>query len=89
MQLKEFQNVALKQFTKEITDIFFYYLENDRELLKEYLRVVGRGTGLDETNKSLGLAVKEYFGLDNLGENHAPKSKLIVTYTEHVKKQLS
>ena len=42
MTLNQFQQKALSQFTKEITDIFFCYIENDKELLQDYLRVIGR-----------------------------------------------
>ena len=85
MTLTQFQQKALKQFTKEITDIFFCYIENDRELLGDYLRVIGRDDTLDNTNMKLGAAVKEWFNLKNGLENKAPNSKLIKSYTEHKK----
>ena len=86
MTLQQFQDKALKQFTKEITDIFFCYIENDKELLQDYLRVIGRDSNLDETNMSLGAAVKEWFHLENGDMNPNPKSKLIRSYTEHVRR---
>jgi len=86
MTLAEFQNKALTQFTKEITDIFFSYIENDKELLQDYLRVIGREDSLDNTNKKLGAAVKEWFNLDNGIENKEPVSYLIKSYTEHKRK---
>ena len=61
MTLKEFQDKALEQFTREITDIFFSYIENDSELMHDYLRIVGRENDLDTTNRKLGEAVKNWF----------------------------
>ena len=85
MTLNQFQQKALSQFTKEITDIFFLFIENDKNLMHDYLRVIGRDSSLDETNMALGAAVKQWFGLENGVENRKPKSKLIESYTEHIK----
>jgi hypothetical protein len=86
MTLEEFQEKALKQFTKEITDVFFCYIENDRELMHDYIRVIGRDDRLDNTNMNLGMTVKEWFKLENGEVNLQPKSKLIESYTEHFKR---
>ena len=84
MSLADFEEKALTKFTREITDIFFCYIENDRDLLQEYLRVTGREDGLDITNMALGKRVREWFGLENGDECTNPKSKLIKSYTEHI-----
>lgn len=86
MTLNEFQQHVLTEFTREITDLFFYYIEDSKELLQEYQRIIGRESDLDTTNKSLGLAVKDWFDLENGDENREPKSKLIRSYTEHRRK---
>ncbi len=86
MTLQQFQQRALTQFTREITDIFFSYIENDEDLLQDYQRVIGRDSNLDETNMSLGAAVKEWFHLENGNVNRDPKSKLIRSYTEHTRR---
>ena len=86
MTLQQFQQRALTQFTREITDIFFSYIENDINLLQEYQRVIGRDSNLDETNKTLGAAVKEWFHLENGNVNKSPKSRLIRSYTEHTRR---
>ena len=86
MALQQFQQRALTQFTREITDIFFSYIENDEDLLQDYQRVIGRDSNLDETNMSLGAAVKEWFHLENGNVNRDPKSKLIRSYTEHARR---
>jgi hypothetical protein len=83
MNLNEFKEKALTQFTREITDLFFLYIENDEELMHDYLRVIGRDVDLDTTNKKLGEAVKSWFRLENGEVNQEPMSKLIESYTEH------
>lgn len=83
MELETFKNQALEQFTKKITDIFFQYIEQDRQLLQDYLSTIGRESDLDTVNKCLGKAVKDHFNLENGNENNDPKSKLIKSYTEH------
>jgi len=85
MTLNQFQQKALSQFTKEITDIFFLFIENDKNLMHDYLRVIGREGDLDTTNKKLGEAVKSWFKLENGEVNREPMSKLIESYTEHIK----
>ncbi len=86
MTLQQFQQRALTQFTREITDIFFSYIENDEDLLQDYQRVIGRDSNLDETNMSLGAAVKDWFRLENGDVNPNPNSKLIRSYTEHFRR---
>jgi len=86
MTLEQFKTNALTQFTREITDIFFCYIENNKELVQDYQRVIGRDSNLDETNLALGAAVKKWFRLENGNENSKPKSKLIRSYTEHIKR---
>ena len=89
MTLNEFQQHALSEFTREITDLFFCYIEDDKDLMQEYLRVIGRESNLDATNRNLGLAVKEWFNLENGDENKEPLSHLIRSYTEHKKTVLN
>jgi hypothetical protein len=83
--LQAFEEKALKQFTKKITDLFFLYIENDEDLMHDYLRVIGREGDLDTTTKKLGEAVKSRFILENGEINRKPMSKLIESYTEHYK----
>jgi len=84
MTLTEFREETLKRFTRDIVDQYFLYIENDKELLHEYLSILGRENGTDETNQALELALKDYFGLNEEGENHSPKSNLIVSFTEYI-----
>ena len=84
MTLDEFKDEALTRFTRELSDLFFCYIENDRELMHKYLSVIGPEKEADETNQFLDQAVKEHFGLNEVGENHQPKSKLITSYTGYI-----
>jgi hypothetical protein len=86
MEFEAFKNKALAEFTREITDQFFLYIESDKELMQDYLRTIGRENDLDTTNKKLGKAVKDWFKLDNGKENPEPESYLIRSYTEHIKR---
>jgi hypothetical protein len=83
--LQIFEDKALKQFTKEITDLFFDYIENDPGLMHDYLRLIGREGNLDTTNKKLGKAVKSWFKLEDVKETKANWSLLIESYMEHKK----
>lgn len=75
------QNV-FSRFYEELTDLVFLYIENDRELMHQYLRLVSENN-LDTVNKALGKKIKEKFSVDNLDVNRSPKSKLIQSYTKH------
>lgn len=95
MTTKEFALKIVEKFCIELTDQLFLYIENDKELMQCYLRVITEN-GLYQTNKDLGLEFKELFFVDNLKETNEVKSKLIKTYTQHtmpdiavVKKKLS
>lgn len=84
MDLNEFKEETLRRFTRDIADQYFLYIENDRELMREYLSILGKENGTDETNESLEQALKAYFGLNEQGENHSPKSRLLSSFTEHI-----
>ncbi|MBU2492345.1 MAG: hypothetical protein KJ571_06930 [Bacteroidetes bacterium] len=77
-----FAEKVLDKFSNEITDQVFLMIENNKELLQNYLEIVSN-EGLDNVNQTLGKKVKEYFKLENLEENQNPKSKLIKSYTVH------
>lgn len=79
---KEFAEKVVKQFCIELTDQLFLYIEKDKDLMQDYLRVI-TNQGLHKTNKELGAKFKELFFVDNLEETDQVKSKLIKTYTQH------
>lgn len=85
MTIEEFAQKVTDKFNEELTDLVFQYIENNAELMHDYLRLVS-DIDLDTVNKALGRKIKEKFGVDNLGRNIKPKSKLIQSYTKHVAK---
>lgn len=82
MTTKEFAQKVVEKFCLELTDQLFLYIENDKGLMQDYLRVV-TDSGIHKTNKDLGAEFKELFFVDNLDETDQVKSKLIKTYTQH------
>lgn len=82
MTTKEFAKKVARKFCAELTDQLFLYIENDKELMQDYLRVVSENT-IHKTNKDLGAEFKELFFVDNLDETDQVKSNLIKTYTQH------
>jgi hypothetical protein len=50
MAAKEIAEEAIKKMNKRITNEIFLIIQNDRELMKEYLRAV-EGSGLDTVNQ--------------------------------------
>lgn len=82
MTTEEFAQKVVEKFSEEITDSVFLYIENDKELMHDYLRLVSE-KDLDTVNKALGRKIKEKFGVENLDRSNNPKSKLIQSYTKH------
>jgi hypothetical protein len=82
MTTEEFAQNVVGRFSEEITDLVFLYIENDKELMHDYLRLVSE-KGLDSVNMNLGMKIKEKFNVDNIGRTGDTKSKLIQSYTKH------
>lgn len=61
-QISEFSDKVLSRFADSITDYVFLTIQDDRELMLEYLRLVS-DTKLDTVNQQIGKKVKERFGL--------------------------
>lgn len=82
MTTEQFAQKVTDKFNEELTDLIFLYIENDAELMHDYLRLVS-DKDLDTVNKALGRKIKEKFGVENLERSNNPKSKLIKSYTKH------
>ncbi len=63
----ELGKTAIKKFNKRITNEIFLIIQNDRELMYEYLRLV-EAKGLDTVNQSIGKEVKKEYGLINIDD---------------------
>ncbi len=89
----DFMKVVFSKFSqevnKDITDDVFLFIEHDKDLKKEYDRIV-KLTHYDGTvNKRIGVLVKIHFGLTNEDEDgigHHPKSALINSYQIYKKR---
>jgi hypothetical protein len=78
--LTAFKEKVIQRFSAEITDRVFLMIQNDRELLKEYINLLG--THPQKTiNSSLAKEIKKRYGLDNKDlKNENPHSLLIQSH---------
>ena len=76
-------NTAMAQFNLKFTDIFFKFIENDRELLKQYLDLLGNNSlSLQDVNRQIPIVLMDRYELTNPNVGDVPAtSKLIQTYT--------
>lgn len=81
-QLSDFTEKVMRQYSKNITDEIFIMIQNDKELMYEYLKLV-EANGLTIVNQQIGKKIKNRFSLDNeLTRNELPKSTLIQSHQE-------
>lgn len=64
-----------------LTDCIFFYLQNDREFMDEYLSM--SRSEQEDFNRKMGAAIKERFRFSDIGECAEPRSTLIKSYTLH------
>ena len=64
MTPQEIAEEAIRMMNKKITNEIFMIIQNDRDLMKEYLRAVENNT-LDTVNQTIGKEVKNAYGLVN------------------------
>lgn len=75
------QNV-LDQFSKEITDQVFLFIQNDRKLMHEYLKLINKNDR-HYVNGGIAKAICKRYGLTNsYDRQETPKSTLIQSYSE-------
>ena len=88
--MNSFITQVLNQFSDNITDRIFLMIQEDKELMNEYLNLLDRknssGVDLDTLNSHVGKAIRTKFNLDNIGISKKPKSTLIKTYERHITK---
>ena len=81
-KIKKFTEKVLASFSKTITDQVFLSIQNDPELMHEYLRLV-EAHGLTVVNQQIGKGVKLRFKLSNDDERQVrPQSTLIQSHTK-------
>ena len=82
MSINKFADKVLDEFSKEITDQVFLSIQNNRELMHEYLRLISTNT-IDTVNQRIGKAVKDRYKLTNSDSRQDnPKSVLIKSHQE-------
>lgn len=90
-QEKQFANHLFEVFPgdgqinpKTITDDVFVFIQNNRELLDEYLTLIGADRRRQHTvNSNLAKRIKIQFGLSSTNTNrNNPQSVLIKSYTK-------
>lgn len=82
MNPSDFADKAIKRFKEEITDSFFLFIQNDKELLQDYLDTISE-SNRQTVNALLGKLIAKELNVDNI-EKGEPKSFLIKTkYTKH------
>ena len=64
---------------KKITNEIFLIIQNDRELMYEYLRAV-ESNSLDSINQTIGKEVKAAYKLTNLDREDNPSCTLIQSH---------
>jgi len=63
----EIAEEAIRRMNKRITNEIFLIIQNDRDLMKEYLRTV-QDSGLDVVNQTIGKRVKASYNLVNVND---------------------
>lgn len=80
--LSDFAEKVMKQYSKKITDEIFLMIQNNKELMCEYLKLV-ETDGLTVVNQQIGKKIKNRFSLDNdFTRNEIPRSTLIKSHQE-------
>ncbi|SHJ15397.1 hypothetical protein [Propionispora hippei] len=70
---------AISIMNKRITNEIFLIVQNDRTLMKEYLRAVER-EGLDTVNQTIGKKVRQKYQLTNSDRENNPTCTLIQSH---------
>lgn len=82
MEINDLIGKVIGLKNKTITDDIFLLIQNDKELMQAYLRLVEEN-GLDDVNRQIGKGVKLHYNLSNdTGRNNSPKSTLISSHQE-------
>lgn len=78
--MEKFTDKVLDKFKKSITDGVFLFIQNDRELMQEYLKLVEQN-GVKTVNKYIGRRIKTDYDLTNDDQREeSPRSTLIKSH---------
>ena len=67
MTPQEIAEAAISNMNKRITNEIFMEIQNDRNLMYEYLKAI-ENSKLDTVNQTIGKAVKKAYNLKNLND---------------------
>lgn len=77
---KQIAEDAISILNKKITNEVFLIIQNDRDLMYEYLRAVEK-EGLDKVNQTIGKQVKDSYKLVNINDReNNPSCTLIQSH---------
>lgn len=80
MTPKQVAEEAIRRLNKKITNEIFLIIQNDRDLMQEYLRAV-ENNKLDIVNQTIGKEVKNAYGLVNINDReNNPSCTLIQSH---------
>ena len=79
----EFADKVLAELKKKkhLIDSVFCFIEQDRDLIKEYLELIAREGSLQQVNSQIAKKIAEHYGRKGTGEEGVPKSRLIQSYS--------
>jgi len=83
MEIKDFVDEVISCKNKTITDEVFLLIQNNKDFMKKYLRLVEE-KGLDVVNRHIGQAVWRKYSLtpETGRKNTEPESTLVSSYQE-------
>ena len=80
MKTKDVAQKAIGMMNKRITNEIFMVIQNNRDLMQEYLRAV-EDEGLDTVNQTIGKEVKAIYQLSNINDREDnPRCTLIQSH---------
>lgn len=74
---------AIRRMNERITNEIFIIIQNDRDLMHDYLREV-ESVGLDIVNQTIGRAVKSAYELTNADRENNPSCTLIQSHQRFI-----
>lgn len=83
MELKNFKELVVEKFCATITDKVFLMIQNDRELMRDYLDIISQNNSVANVNGQIAKEIKKRFNLENKDlRNCNPESFLIQSHEE-------
>lgn len=81
-KIEEIAEQALQVIIEDITDHVFGVIQEDYELMQQYIQQV-KENDRDTVNKTIGKYIKKRLNLTNLGREDDSESSLIKSYEKH------